>query len=76
MGAKGALIFSDNKFDFVPAIKVKSIDTTAAGDVFNGALTVALANGLNLKDSAAFAAKAAALSVTRPWGNIFNTILK
>ena len=49
----------------VPACRVSAVDTTAAGDVFNGALTVALAEGLPLLDAARFATHAAALSVTR-----------
>jgi ribokinase len=44
---------------------VKAIDTTAAGDVFNGALAVALSEGLDLKDAAIFANNVAAISVTR-----------
>ena len=42
-----------------------SPDTTAAGDVFNGAVTVALAEGKELEDAVVFANRAAALSVTR-----------
>jgi ribokinase len=41
------------------------VDTTAAGDCFNGALAVALAEGKDLTDAARFATAAAALSVTR-----------
>jgi ribokinase len=44
---------------------VKPVDTTAAGDVFNGALCVALSEGLNLISAVEFANKAAAISVTR-----------
>ena len=49
----------------VPGIKVKTVDTTAAGDVFNGALAVALAEGKDLRDAVLFANKAASISVTR-----------
>jgi len=42
------------------------VDTTAAGDVFNGALAVALAEKKPLKDALSFASAVAALSVTRP----------
>lgn len=49
----------------IPGYKVKAIDTTAAGDVFNGALAVALAAGKPLVEAARFANAAAAISVTR-----------
>lgn len=45
--------------------KVKAVDTTAAGDVFNAALAVALSEGTPLRDACRFANRAAALSVTR-----------
>jgi ribokinase len=44
---------------------VKAIDTTAAGDVFNGALVVALSEGRNMQESTRFACLAAAISVTK-----------
>ena len=50
LGSKGALICSDGEAEIVPALKVEAVDTTAAGDVFNGALTVALSEGRNLKE--------------------------
>ena len=65
LGSKGALICSDGKAEIVPALKVEAVDTTAAGDVFNGALTVALSEGRNLKESVRFACKASSISVTR-----------
>ncbi len=49
----------------VPGEVVKAVDTTAAGDVFNGALAVALAEEKNLKEAVVFANKAASISVTR-----------
>jgi ribokinase len=49
----------------IPAYKVKAVDTTAGGDVFNGALAVALAEGRSLLEAARFATAAAAISVTR-----------
>ena len=48
-----------------PAKKVKAIDCVAAGDTFNGAFTVALAEGQSVADAIAFAQKASAISVTR-----------
>lgn len=65
LGLKGALIYSNGKAEMVPALKVEAVDTTAAGDVFNGALTVALSEGRSLKEAARFACKASAISVTR-----------
>ncbi len=49
----------------VPAFPVKAIDTTGAGDCFNGALAVGLMNGMSTIESARFAAAAAGASVTR-----------
>ena len=65
LGSNGALIYSNGKAEMVPALKVEAVDTTAAGDVFNGALTVALSEGRSLKEAARFACKASAISVTR-----------
>ena len=65
LGSKGALIYSNGKAEMVPALKVEAVDTTAAGDVFNGALTVAMSEGRSLKEAARFACKASAISVTR-----------
>ena len=49
----------------IPSPKVKAVDTTAAGDVFNGALAVALSEGKDLTTACRFAVKAGAVSVTR-----------
>ncbi len=65
MGSKGAFVYADGKGAWVPAFKVEAVDTTAAGDVFNGALAVALTEGRPLTESVIFAAKAASVSVTR-----------
>ncbi|GAB1462165.1 ribokinase [Pedobacter sp.] len=65
MGAKGALLLHDDEFTFVPASVVKAVDTTAAGDVFNGALVVALNEGKNYKEAVEFACEASGISVTR-----------
>lgn len=64
-GSRGAMIHSKGFTDRIPACKVDAVDTTAAGDVFNGALTVALAEGKTLSEAARFATCAAAVSVTR-----------
>jgi len=65
MGSKGAFVYADGQGVLVPAVKVKAVDTTAAGDVFNGALAVALTEGQVLAEAVRFAAKAASISVTR-----------
>ena len=65
LGAKGAFVYSDHICEIVPTVKVKAIDTTAAGDIFNGSLTVALAENRSLIESVRFACKASAISVTR-----------
>jgi ribokinase len=49
----------------VPAPRVEAVDTVAAGDCFNGALAVALAEGMALREALAFACRAAAIAVTR-----------
>ena len=65
LGSKGALIYDNGISEEIPAQKVKAVDTTAAGDVFNGALSVALSEGKILSDAVKFACKASAISVTR-----------
>lgn len=66
MGPLGAAICNEKKkFSVVAAQQVETVDTTAAGDVFNGALAVALCEGKELEEAVGFACEAAALSVTR-----------
>ncbi len=66
LGEQGcALVDSDGAL-LIPAPKVNAVDTTAAGDVFNAGLAVALSEGMNLPDACGFANCAAAISVTRP----------
>ena len=65
LGARGAYLSSAAEVALIPAPSVTAIDTTAAGDCFNGALAVALAEGHHLPHAVAFACKAAAISVTR-----------
>lgn len=65
LGEMGAYIKSANFTGLVPGIKVTPVDTTAAGDVFNGALAVAVSEGKDLQEAVDFANKAAAISVTR-----------
>jgi ribokinase len=65
LGSKGVYLKSNDFEGMIPGYKVQAVDTTAAGDVFNGALASALASGVSLKEAVAFAQKAAAISVTR-----------
>jgi ribokinase len=65
LGSRGAFVYGDGVCEMVAARTVKAIDTTAAGDIFNGALAVALAENRSLIEAAHFACKAAAISVTR-----------
>jgi ribokinase len=65
MGGHGAYVLSDSFTGIVAAPEVKAIDTTAAGDVFNGALAVALSEQLSIRDAVDFAIRSASLSVTR-----------
>jgi ribokinase len=64
MGPLGAYILSKEVDQIMPCPKVKAVDTTAAGDTFNGALVVGLAEDMPLKEAVEFANKAAAYSVT------------
>ncbi|MDX2189239.1 MAG: ribokinase [Bacteroidota bacterium] len=65
LGAKGIYLSAGNYNQFVPAPKVVPIDTTAAGDVFNGALAAAIAENMDWLQASEFACKAASVSVTR-----------
>lgn len=65
MGGDGAMLYEGGKATIVPAHKVAAVDTTAAGDVYNGALCAALAEGKELVEALQFATKASAISVTR-----------
>ena len=65
LGRRGAFVSEPGGERLVPGFKVKAVDATAAGDVFNGALAVALGEGRPLPDAARFANAAAALSVTK-----------
>jgi ribokinase len=65
LGERGAFLADVDGQRLVPGFKVKTVDSTAAGDIFNGALAVALAEGKTVLDAVRFANAAAALSVTR-----------
>jgi len=65
LGEHGCLLAEGDRQTLIPAPKVKAVDTTAAGDVFNAALAVALSEGKDLATACGFAVKAGAVSVTR-----------
>jgi ribokinase len=65
LGARGVYASADGAAGLEPAFPVQAIDTTAAGDVFNGALAVAMIEGRTTREAIRFASAAAALSVTR-----------
>ncbi|MCU6434736.1 ribokinase [Undibacterium sp. Jales W-56] len=65
MGEHGVIITDNTGSQFIAAIKVDVVDTTAAGDTFVGALAVGLANGLSVLDASGEAQYTAALTVTK-----------
>ena len=81
LGSKGAFVSADGATALIPSIKVEAVDTTAAGDTFNGALAVALSEGQDIIDAIKFACQASSISVTRlgaqssiPYRNELNLI--
>lgn len=65
LGAKGAYLHTATGATVIPSPPVTPVDTTAAGDCFNGALAVALSEDQFLPNAVAFACQAASISVTR-----------
>ena len=65
LGGRGVYVNTDGASEILPAYRVDAVDTTGAGDAFNGALAAALAEGKTLRQAARFANAAAALSVQR-----------
>ncbi|WGE35669.1 ribokinase [Actinobacillus genomosp. 1] len=65
LGAKGAFLSENGNGKIIAGFKVTPVDTTAAGDTFNGALAVALLEGKSMREAVMFAHKASSISVTR-----------
>ncbi|MEN8904460.1 MAG: PfkB family carbohydrate kinase, partial [Clostridiales bacterium] len=64
-GSDGVCFYQENKLIQIQSIKVDVVDTTGAGDTFNGALAYGLVNGKTLIEAVELANKAAAISVTK-----------
>lgn len=65
LGVRGAYFTDGSEEIFVPALKVKAVETTGAGDAFNGGLATAIAEGMPVETALRFATCTAAISVTR-----------
>ncbi len=65
LGSQGVYIHTEGHSEIIPAYQVDAIDTTGAGDAFNGGLVTALAEGKSLREAAQFANAVAAISVQR-----------
>lgn len=65
LGAQGSLMVTGTQVVMVPTKEVQAVDTTAAGDAFNGALAYAIAVGKSLEEAARFANLVGAFSATR-----------
>ena len=65
LGEQGVLFVNKEKSKIFPARNVEAIDTTAAGDCFNGAFVVALAEGKSDEEAIIFANTASSITVTR-----------
>ncbi len=65
MGSQGSFRYESGQGERIPVRPVKRVDTTAAGDVFNGALSAGLAEGMSLRDAILLASEASTISVTR-----------
>jgi len=66
LGANGSVVATKDKLLHVPAVEVKAVDTTAAGDAFTGALALALAEGNEWLAAMRYANYAGAFAVTKP----------
>lgn len=65
MGEQGSLLVNKNSHIKIPAYKVNAVDTTAAGDCYNGVFVSYLSQGYDIEDALNMASKASALAVTK-----------
>lgn len=65
LGGEGSLVKGPDYCEWVEARRVEAVDTTGAGDTFNGALAVALSEGRSLREAVRFATAASSIAVTR-----------
>ena len=65
LGAKGVLCATQEESFFIPSFPVHTVDTTAAGDAFNGGLAAALHEGLSLRQAVVWGAAAGALTAMK-----------
>ncbi len=65
LGSKGVYLKNKDYDGIIKGYAVSAVDTTAAGDVFNGAMAAALGRAENIEEAIDFAQRAAAISVTR-----------
>lgn len=65
LGSMGSLLITPSRQIRFPALQVKAVDTTGAGDTFNAALAVAIGRGKSMEEAIEFATNASAWSVSR-----------
>ena len=65
LGENGALLVEPQSSKQFPALKVKAVDTTGAGDAFNAALATALSYGTSIEDAIQFAVIVGGMAVTK-----------
>ncbi|MBW7888070.1 MAG: ribokinase [Bacteroidetes bacterium] len=65
LGSQGVFFGSTHSMELIPAYKVQTIDSTGAGDVFNGSLAAFLSEGMVIENAVQHAIAAAAISITR-----------
>lgn len=65
LGSKGVFIGTKNSMELIPALKVRSVDSTGAGDVFSGSLAAFISEGMPIEEAARMATASASISVTR-----------